>query len=195
MEPIDLTVTTAATHLLDRLDDLYDQRPGALAALIEQINSCLPMIAHSALANEINKVRKDLMDLAASTTDSSFSNHAALVATGDLRPACVAEYDKGYRHQTVEHMRLADLHRVLTFGNGTEDTTTDGMTLLHHAIDVEVDAAAQTGSPLSVEMTRMLVEFGADLNHRWNGQTALGAAITRGHFLAEELLRSHGAQL
>jgi hypothetical protein len=79
---------------------------------------------------------------------------------------------------------------LLNAGFSVDDPTGDGMTLVHHAIDVEADGAAQTGTSLTAEMTSLLVSRGADLSHRWNGQTPLEAATSRGHHLAVEVIRA-----
>ena len=92
----------------------------------------------------------------------------------------------------MEHERLDELRRLLDSGWDVDDPTDDGMTLLHHAIDIEVDAAAQTGEPLAVELTELLVLRGADLGHRWHGQTPLEAANERGHHLAVKVIESAG---
>ena len=72
----------------------------------------------------------------------------ALEVTHELRLLSVAEGEKGSAHESVEHQRLADLERVLLAGSNVDDVTTDGMTWLHHVLD----AAAQSGEPLSAEM-------------------------------------------
>ena len=92
----------------------------------------------------------------------------------------------------MEHERLDELRRLLDSGWDVDDPTDDGMTLLHHAIDIEVDAAAQTGEPLAVELTELLVLRGADLGHRWHGQTPLEAANERGHHLAVTVIEAEG---
>jgi ankyrin repeat protein len=83
------------------------------------------------------------------------------------------------------------MRRLVNEGADVNQADPDGQwTHLHHAIDVEADAAAQTGEPLTVEVTRLLLELGADptiADHR--GRTALQEAEYRGHVLALQLGR------
>ena len=92
-------------------------------------------------------------------------------------------------HIAVEHEDLETLLALMAAGSDVDDPTPDGMTLLHHSIDVEAGAARQTGEPLSVEMTRFLVDWGADTGYRWLGETPIEAAEESGHSLAVEVLR------
>lgn len=91
-------------------------------------------------------------------------------------------------HLAVEHENLDALKALLVGEADVEEPTSDGMTLLHHAIDVEVDSATQTGLPLQVGLTRFLAQQGADLDHRWNVRNPLEAALDRGHHLAAQVL-------
>jgi hypothetical protein len=43
---------------------------------------------------------------------------------------------------------LAQLRDLLDSGADIEEETVNGMTLLLHAIDIEIDGATQTGQPL-----------------------------------------------
>jgi len=66
----------------------------------------------------------------------------------------------------------------------------DGLTLLHYAIDVESDAHAQTGQPLHVDATALLLARGADPQRRsgmGSGVSAEHMATLSGHWLALEL--------
>lgn len=65
------------------------------------------------------------------------------------------------------------------------------MTLLHHAIDTEVDSYDQTGKHLHVDVTALLLARGADPMRRWNGVTALAAAEQRGHWLGAWVSNVH----
>lgn len=96
-------------------------------------------------------------------------------------------------HIAVENEDLVALTAALADSGDIDDPTDDGMTLLHHAIDIEADGAAQTGQPLGVAMTRFLVEQGADLDWRWNDETPLEAARSRGHYLAVDVIRAAGS--
>src|SRR6266508_2559629 len=69
----------------------------------------------------------------------------------------------------------------------------DGLTLLHYAIDVESDAHAQTGEPLHVDATALLVARGADpkrLSSGGRGVSAEHMAFLSDHWLALEIFRS-----
>ncbi len=64
----------------------------------------------------------------------------------------------------------------------------NGMTLLHHALDVEADSDTQTGRGLHVDATALLVARGAD--HRLVPPGSMSAehfAVRSGHWLALEL--------
>ncbi len=65
----------------------------------------------------------------------------------------------------------------------------DGWTPLHHAVDIEVDSATQTGDELHVDVTALLIARGAD-PHRpdTEGVTPLQDAERRGHWLAAEIM-------
>ncbi|MGA5763996.1 ankyrin repeat domain-containing protein [Nonomuraea bangladeshensis] len=68
-----------------------------------------------------------------------------------------------------------------------------GLTLLHHAIDVEVDGHAQTGDPLHVDMTALLLANGADPRRRSGGGTGVSAehfAFVNRHWLASRLIEA-----
>ncbi|WP_338320204.1 ankyrin repeat domain-containing protein [Streptomyces lonarensis] len=74
----------------------------------------------------------------------------------------------------------------------------NGLTLLHHAIDVEIDGHEQSGEPLHVDVTAYLLARGADPRRRSGGGTGISAehmALMRGHWLAtclvEEWVRTH----
>lgn len=69
------------------------------------------------------------------------------------------------------------------------------MTLLTHAIDAEADGAVQTGHPLTVHTTAILLAFGADPElPDPDGRTPLGFATSYGHHLAMKLLQTHITQ-
>lgn len=187
---VDLVVATAASHLLDRLDDLYDEEPDAFNALIASIDRCMPAISHSTFGDKMLDARAQLLELGASNQTVSDVNRNGATFFESLRLVVGDEYDKGCAHEAIEQNHLDDLERLLSAGWDVDDVATDGMTLLHHAIDVEVDAAAQTGNPLTVEMTKMLIRYGADLTHRWLGKTPQEAAVSRGHTLAVDAIKS-----
>jgi len=93
-------------------------------------------------------------------------------------------------HDAIEQMDADAITALLDSGSDVEDSTSDGMTLLHHAIDVEADAATQSLARLDGELTRVLVKKGADLQARWRDRTPLAAAEYRGHDVAAEILRA-----
>ncbi len=66
----------------------------------------------------------------------------------------------------------------------------DGLTLLHAAIDVEADNHAQTGEPLHVDATALLIARGADPSLvPPGGISAEHFALHTGHWLAQELFK------
>jgi ankyrin repeat protein len=98
--------------------------------------------------------------------------------------------DWSHAHEAVEQEDLTSLVEILDSGADVDDPDWDGATLLHHAIDVEVGGAAQTGQPLRAELTRLLVSRGSNLGWRWRGQTPLETALARGHYLAVDAIRA-----
>lgn len=94
-------------------------------------------------------------------------------------------------HQAVEHEDAEALARWLAAG-GDPDEVFGEMTLLTHAIDVEGDGALQTGEPLTVHTTAVLLAFGADpCVADPAGCTPMGMATRYGHALAVQLLQAH----
>lgn len=71
-----------------------------------------------------------------------------------------------------------------------------GMTLLQYALDVELDSHTQTGEPLHVDATALLLARGADPRRRSGGGTGVSAehmAFVSGHWLALELFSAWAA--
>lgn len=69
----------------------------------------------------------------------------------------------------------------------------DGLSLLQIAMDGELDAHAQTGEPLHVDATALLLARGADPFRRTangTGTTAEHVAFLNGHWLALELIEA-----
>ncbi|GII55529.1 hypothetical protein Pth03_39180 [Planotetraspora thailandica] len=94
-------------------------------------------------------------------------------------------------HLAVEHEDLPTLRDLLNNGHDVQDADTSGLTLLHHAIDGEIDGHHQTGEPLHVDVTAYLLARGADPlapSHRYG--TPLQMATFSGHWLAVELIHS-----
>ncbi|MEV7393424.1 MULTISPECIES: ankyrin repeat domain-containing protein [unclassified Streptomyces] len=94
-------------------------------------------------------------------------------------------------HQAVEDEDAATLARLL--GGGVDpDEVCDNMTLLTHAIDTEADVALQSGSPLTVHTTAVLLAYGADPRlPAPDGHTPMDLALAYGHDLAVRLLQRH----
>jgi ankyrin repeat protein len=90
----------------------------------------------------------------------------------------------------VENLDLDRARTLIAAGADVRDIEPfGGWTLLHHSIDSEVEAAINTDAPLSVAMTRLLLDAGADPRVPDNrGETALDLAEKRGHTLAVALL-------
>ncbi|WP_210728225.1 ankyrin repeat domain-containing protein [Cellulomonas septica] len=89
-------------------------------------------------------------------------------------------------HDAVEHGDLPRLRTLLDDGADVEEVD-GGLTLLQHAVDVEIDAHTQTGEPLHVDLTAYLLARGADpLASPVPGGagSALHTARLRGHWLA-----------
>jgi uncharacterized protein len=91
----------------------------------------------------------------------------------------------------VELSDLKALREALAAGADVHQEK-DGLTLLHYAIDVESDAHTQTDEPLHVDMTALLLAWGADPQRRSGGGSGVSAehmAALSGHWLALELFK------
>ncbi|MFD5813705.1 hypothetical protein [Streptomyces sp. NPDC127038] len=72
------------------------------------------------------------------------------------------------------------------------DEVCHDMTLLTHAIDAEGDGALQSGRPLTVHTTAVVLAFGADPQLSGpDGTAPMDLAVHYGHDLAVELLQRH----
>jgi hypothetical protein len=101
--------------------------------------------------------------------------------------------DMSRAHRAVEHGDLETLARLLRSGEADIHEEDDGFTLLHHAIDVELDAHNQTGEPLHVDTTALLLALGADPRRGPSGgagPTAEHFAFVNGHWLASCLIEA-----
>jgi hypothetical protein len=87
-------------------------------------------------------------------------------------------------HDAVETGDLVALRDLLDAGADIEDPLPDGMTLLLHAIEAEVQNSARTGLPPRGDTTAFLIARGAGT------KDALPAASARGHWLAVELIEA-----
>ncbi|MGK4593562.1 ankyrin repeat domain-containing protein [Amycolatopsis sp. w19] len=87
------------------------------------------------------------------------------------------------------------LLRELLDGGANINEEHDGLTLLHHAIDVEIDSHTQTGEPLRVDVTAYLLARGADPLRPSDGGcgvTAEQMAFESRHWLASALFEGWG---
>jgi uncharacterized protein len=96
-------------------------------------------------------------------------------------------------HAAVETGDVDALRELLDSGAADIHEEYGGMTLLHHAIDIEIDGHAQTGEPLSVSVTAYLLARGADprrKSHGGSGLTAEHTAFVGGHWMATALFEA-----
>ncbi|GGY13286.1 ankyrin repeat domain-containing protein [Streptomyces xanthochromogenes] len=94
-------------------------------------------------------------------------------------------------HHAVEHEDAETLARLLASGSDPDEVFSN-MTLLTHAIDAEGDGALQSGQPLTVHTTAVLLAFGADPELADpDGRTPLVMATRYAHDLAVQLLCTH----
>ncbi|MET9261277.1 ankyrin repeat domain-containing protein [Amycolatopsis sp. NPDC004079] len=92
-------------------------------------------------------------------------------------------------HSAVEMGNVLALCSLLDEGVDVNEEW-NGFTLLHHAVDREGDDHAQSGGPLHVDSTALLLARGADLSCRtkdFEQLTAEDIARSNGHWLAIEL--------
>lgn len=95
-------------------------------------------------------------------------------------------------HEAVENEDLPRLRELLDGGADVEEID-GGLTLLQHAIDIEMDGHAQTGEPLHVDITAYLLARGADplvSPIGSGGGSALHMAQLGGHWLAVALIEA-----
>ncbi|WP_369243649.1 ankyrin repeat domain-containing protein [Streptomyces sp. R41] len=94
-------------------------------------------------------------------------------------------------HHAVEHEDAETLAQMLADGTDPDEVFSN-MTLLTHAIDAEGDGSLQSGKPLTVHTTAVLLAFGADPELADpDGRTPMDVAEYYGHDLAMKLLRAH----
>ncbi len=94
-------------------------------------------------------------------------------------------------HHAVEQEDAETLARLLADGSDPDEAFSN-TTLLTHAIDIEGDGALQSGLPLTVHTTAVLLAFGADPELADpDGRTPMEMAEHYGHDLAVNLLRAH----
>ena len=95
-------------------------------------------------------------------------------------------------HLAVELEDAERLQALLDEGASVHEEHA-GFTLLHAAIDVEIDGHTQTGDPLHVDMTALLLANGADPRRRSHGGTGVSAehfAFVNRHWLASRLINA-----
>ncbi|WP_250403625.1 ankyrin repeat domain-containing protein [Streptomyces cellostaticus] len=94
-------------------------------------------------------------------------------------------------HQAVEHEDAEAWARSLAAGSDPDEVSSN-MTLPTQAIDAEGDCSMQSGQPLTVHTTDVLLAFGADPELADpDGRTPLDMADHYGHDLAVKLLQAH----
>ncbi|MEV5009119.1 ankyrin repeat domain-containing protein [Streptomyces sp. NPDC093064] len=94
-------------------------------------------------------------------------------------------------HEAVENEDAETLAQLLAQGVDPDEVC-GNMTLLTHAIDAEGDGALQSGGPLTVHTTAVLLAFGADPQLPGpNGRAPMDLAVHYGHDLAAKLLQRH----
>lgn len=89
----------------------------------------------------------------------------------------------------LEQDNLEELRQILDSGADVHEEYM-GFTLLHAAVDGEIDSHVQTGEPLHVDATALLLAKGADPlrpSHGGRGLSAQHLAFTTGHWLASDL--------
>jgi len=93
-------------------------------------------------------------------------------------------------HSAVEMGNILDLRSLLDSGVDVNEDW-NGFTLLHHSIDREGDDHVQSGEPLHVDATALLLARGADMSRRTGDHmTAEDIARRNGHWLAIELFEA-----
>ena len=94
-------------------------------------------------------------------------------------------------HSAVENEDLESIRAFLDSGGDIEEVD-GGLTLLQHAIDIEIDGHVQTGERLHVDVTAYLLARGADplASPIGGGGSALHLARMRGHWLAVTLIEA-----
>jgi hypothetical protein len=92
----------------------------------------------------------------------------------------------------LEQDNLEELRRLLDAGWDVHEEY-NGFSLLHAAVDGEIDAHVQTGESLHVDATALLLSKGADPmrpSHGGKGLSALHMAFVSGHWLAYDLFEA-----
>ena len=77
----------------------------------------------------------------------------------------------------AENGQAESMMQLLGRGADAKYAMSDGWTALHHAVDSECDAEAQTGQPADGRLVKLLIAAGADPNAVWMSST--GSATPR----------------
>ncbi|MEG8280406.1 ankyrin repeat domain-containing protein [Streptomyces sp. AHA2] len=94
-------------------------------------------------------------------------------------------------HRAVEQEDAEVLARLPAAGSDPDEVFSN-MKLLTHAIDAEGDGSLQSGQPLTVHTTAVLLAFGADPELAApHGRTPMDMANHYGHDPAVKLLQAH----
>jgi len=95
-------------------------------------------------------------------------------------------------HAAVELGDIEALRDLFDAGTDVHEEF-GGLTLLHHAIDSEIDAHGQTGEPLTVTVTAYLLARGADPRRKSDAGKGLSAehfAFVNRHWIATALFEA-----
>jgi len=134
-----------------------------------------------------------LKDLAQASFEGDLDLVRSLVEAG----ANVDEMGRNWNplHASIEGMQTEVLRYLLASG-ADKEYMCSGMRPLHHAIDIEIDAATQENDSEYPEpkLTEILIDSGANINGEDSeGITPMQMAKRRGHKEAEKLLQSKSA--
>jgi hypothetical protein len=114
-------------------------------------------------------------------------SEAGLSSTHNGRSALVTVvHTTGDLHAAGQLGLVKELHELLKAGADVHEEH-DGLTLLHHALDVEIQAVRQDAAEFHADVTALLLPMGADPtrpSHEGRGVSAEHVAFVQGHWLA-----------
>ena len=118
---------------------------------------------------EVSRPMSERMRQAIWTGDTSAI--ASLVSAGE-DPSAV-QIDSGWSGLMLaaENRQTESMRVLLDLGADPNYATGDGWAALHHVVDAECDARAQTGSTPDLACLRLLLAAGADRSARDRGET------------------------